>query len=121
MRKTIITMLLGLVTISTSAQNGEFVGGDISLLPDYENSKTKYLDGAGNEIPDLIPWLIKDCGWNTFRVRLFVNPKEPDPKNVSGVVQDLNYVTTLGKRIKEAGGRFMLDFHYSDSWADPSH
>ena len=121
MRKTIITMLLGLITISLSAQNGEFIGGDISLLPDYENSKTKYLDGAGNLIPDLIPWLIKDCGWNTFRVRLFVNPKEPDPKNVSGVVQDLNYVTTLGKRIKDAGGRFMLDFHYSDTWADPSH
>ena len=34
--------------------------------------------------------------------------------------QDLAYVTRLAKRIKGAGMKLMLDFHYSDSWADPA-
>ena len=34
------------------------------------------------------------------------------------VCQDLDYVKDLGKRIKDAGASFMLDFHYSDTWAD---
>lgn len=119
MRKKILSCLLLALSLTTWGQHGQYVGGDISLLPDYEASKTKYLDEKGNVIPDLIPWLVTECGWNTFRVRLFVNPKETGTDK-SGVVQDLAYVTSLGKRIKDAGARFMLDFHYSDSWADPS-
>ena len=51
-----------------------------------------------------------------MRVRLFVDPSEDTDKNVC---QDLDYVKALGKRIKDAGLYFMLDFHYSDTWADP--
>lgn len=103
---------------------GKYVGGDISLLPQYEKAGDVYLDGNGQSIPDLITWLIKECGWNTFRVRLFVNPngmandgKSADP----AVCQDLDYVTALGQRIKAAGAKFMLDFHYSDTWVDATH
>lgn len=106
-----------LFSLTINAQHGEYVGGDISLLPAYEKAGDVYLDGNGNAIPDLLKWLVSECGWNTFRVRLFVDPtKESDP----AVCQDLDYVKKLGKRIKEAGARFMLDFHYSDTWADPT-
>lgn len=100
------------------AQHGQYVGGDISMLPQYEAYSSGYLDGDGKKIPDLLTWFVNECGWNTFRVRLFVNPS--DPKH-EGVVQDLEYVKKLGKRIKDAGAQFCLDFHYSDTWADPSN
>ena len=118
MRILSMALCLLIATMSAKAQNGHYVGGDISMLPQYEKSETKYLDTEGNVIPDLITWLKTECGWNTFRVRLFVNPKE-EGTNITGVCQDIDYVTRLGKRIKDAGGKFLLDFHYSDSWADP--
>jgi arabinogalactan endo-1,4-beta-galactosidase len=56
---------------------------------------------------------------NAMRVRLFVDPSKYTGDDKVNICQDLNYVKTLGKRIKEAGFKFMLDFHYSDGWADP--
>jgi arabinogalactan endo-1,4-beta-galactosidase len=51
-----------------------------------------------------------------MRVRLFVDPSLDNDK---AVCQDLEYVKALGKRIKDQRMAFMLDFHYSDTWADP--
>lgn len=107
-----------LFALNSAAQHGQYVGGDISMLPQYETYSSGYLDGEGKKIPDLLTWFVNDCGWNTFRVRLFVNPS--DTKH-EGVVQNLEYVKKLGKRIKDAGAHFCLDFHYSDTWADPSN
>lgn len=123
MKQKIMTALLALVALCAKAQHGEFVGGDISLLPAYEQSKTTYLDKDGKAIADLITWLRNDCGWNTFRVRLFVNPqqKAADGKTDYAVCQNLDYVKALGKRIKDAGAKFMLDIHYSDTWVDAEH
>lgn len=115
--KKIFTLICLAFALNASAQHGLYVGGDISMLPEYEAKSSGYLDGNGNKIPDLLTWFVNDCGWNTFRVRLFVNPTDP---NHEGVVQDLDYVKALGKRIKDAGAKFCLDFHYSDTWADPT-
>ena len=93
----------------------KYVGGDISVLTKYEEQHATYLDQNGKSINDVLTFL-KDQGWNTMRVRLFVDPSKDTDKNVC---QNLEYVKTLGKRIKEAGLKFMLDFHYSDTWADP--
>ena len=87
------------------------------MLPKYEQHNSAYKDVNGRTISDLIQWLVSDCGWNTFRVRIFVNPVTSDPS----VCQDLAYVTALGQRIKAAGAYFMLDFHYSDTWVDATH
>ena len=96
-----------------------FVGGDISMLPQYEKHGNTYYDLEGNEI-EVLPYF-KELGMNCMRVRLFVDPgKASADDKGSGVIQDLDFVTQLGKRIKEAGLHFMLDFHYSDSWADPA-
>ena len=110
-------LLFGLA--STHAQ--KYVGGDISLLPTYEEHSAIYLDKDGNTITDVLAFL-KEQGMNTMRVRLFVDPSlASDEAKGQGVRQDLEYVKALGKRIKDAGLKFMLDFHYSDTWADPSH
>lgn len=123
MKKLLTIIATLLATLSVNAQYGEYVGGDISVLPLYEEHNSGYLDGSGQKIDDLITWFVQDCGWNTFRVRLFVNPQK---KNVKGetdscVCQDLDYVKKLGKRIKDAGAKFVVDLHYSDTWADPSY
>lgn len=104
--------------------SGRIVGGDISLLPQYEKYGSGYLDDKGKKIDDLITWLTTECGWNAFRVRLFVKPNRMsnDGKSVDpAVCQDLDYVKSLGKRIKDSGAKFMLDFHYSDTWVDALH
>ncbi len=99
-----------------------WVGGDISLLPSYEEANTPYNDADGNLIPDVVRYVHDSAHWNAARVRLFVNPVIINPENSKrqGEVQDLNYVKALGKRIKDAEMAFMLDFHYSDTWADPT-
>ena len=111
--------------------DGPVVGGDISMLTKYEahqlmalqryNIRTAhYYDINGQIINDVIPWL-KQQGWNAARVRLFVNPANASAEHKGqGVIQNLDTVKVLGARIKAAGMKFMLDFHYSDTWADPS-
>ncbi|MBR6490364.1 MAG: glycosyl hydrolase 53 family protein [Muribaculaceae bacterium] len=95
------------------------VGGDISMLTKYEEGGAIYKDKNGNTISDILPYF-KEQGWNAMRVRLFVNPENAtEAEKKEGVVQDLNYVKALGKRIKDAGYALVLDLHYSDSWADP--
>ena len=97
-----------------------FVGGDLSMLPQYEAKKATYYDMSGKKISDLLAYL-KEQGWNAVRVRLFVDPsKASDEDKGQGVCQDLAYVKAFGKRVKEMGMLLMLDFHYSDSWADPA-
>ena len=103
----------------TSAQAQKYVGGDISLLPTYEEHGANYMDKDGKAITDVLVFL-KEQGLNAMRVRLFVDPSlASDEAKAQGVRQDLDYVKALGKRIKDAGLQFMLDFHYSDTWADP--
>ena len=97
-----------------------FVGGDISLLPTYEEHGAKYKEANGADIADVLAYF-KAQGWNTMRVRLFVDPSKASAEaKGQGVRQDLDYVLALGKKIKEAGLLLMLDFHYSDTWADPA-
>ena len=125
MKKTITFLFCALACLAMQAQDAHqrYVGGDISALPLYEKYNSPYKDVNGNNISNLITFLTNDCGWNTFRVRIFVNPTKKDHSGTTNpsVCQDLAYVKTLGKRIKEAGAFFMLDFHYSDTWVAATH
>ena len=103
------------MTLAATAQ--KYVGGDLSVLLKYEEQKATYLDKDGKAIADVLAF-VKEQGWNTVRMRLFADPSKDTDKNVC---QDIEYVKSLGKRIKAAGLYFMLDFHYSDTWADPKH
>lgn len=101
-----------------------YVGGDISVLQSYEDKGVAYYDDKGTRIADVLKYMKSDAvGWNAQRVRLFVNPlrKDPDGNTDAQVCQDLEYVVRLCKRIKAEGFALLLDFHYSDTWADPSN
>jgi arabinogalactan endo-1,4-beta-galactosidase len=85
-----------------------YLGADISALATIEQRGGVYLDG--DQPGDAIAIFMKH-GWTCFRLRVWVDP--------TNGVNGLEYTTKLAKRIKAAGGTFMLDFHYSDWWADP--
>ena len=113
----VISLIMGMSQIS-SAQN-KLLGGDISLLPSYEERGTIYRDFDGEVVEPLS--FFKKMGWNAIRIRLFVEPEyAPKKHHEEGVCQDLDYALRLGKRVKNAGFRLLLDIHYSDYWADPS-
>jgi len=118
--KKLTTVILLLLTTLTVAAEEKYVGGDISLLPSYEASNAKYHTHDGTEISSVLTYLGSEK-WNAMRVRIFVDPDNAssDAKG-EGVKQDYDYILPLCKQIKEAGFKLMLDFHYSDTWADPS-
>ena len=112
MKKTILSIFLA---TAITAVGQKYVGGDISMLTKYEEAGVVYNDKNGNAVQPLT--FFKEQGLNAMRVRLFVDPSQDNDK---AVCQDLDYVKALGKRIKDTGMAFMLDFHYSDTWADPA-
>lgn len=87
------------------------IGGDISAVTRLEQAGAVYRQGAGTV--DAITAL-RTAGSNIFRLRLFV---APDGSEVQ--VNDLAYTIALAQRVKASGAALMLDFHYSDTWADP--
>lgn len=115
--KTLLFSIFAIAALSANAQT-KYAGGDLSMLTKYEDAKVAYYDINGSKIENgkLLEFLRDDAGFNIVRMRLFVNPT-----GATGVCQDLDYVKALGKKIKDAGMAFMLDFHYSDTWADPSN
>ena len=115
--KTRKLILVAMLMMASAVQAQKYVGGDISCLTDNESKKAQYLDFDGKACPALD--LFKQEKLNTMRVRLFVNPSDY-PNNDPNCCQTLDYVKALGKRIKDAGFKLMLDFHYSDTWADPA-
>lgn len=118
MKRMILTLLVCLqMALAANAQQ-LYLGGDISLLPTYEKAGTVYRDTDGKAMPPLE--LFRRHKWNAMRVRLFVDPQNaPQENRNEGVCQDLPYVIDLCRSIKQAGFAVMLDFHYSDTWADP--
>ncbi len=118
-------LLLGIIGASpaataapTTAPKDEFVvGADISSLPTLEKAGRVFrVNGEAN---DAIV-LFRSQGVNLFRVRVFVNPASGYPRT-GGATQSLEDVRVLARRIKASGAKFLLDFHYSDTWADPGH
>jgi arabinogalactan endo-1,4-beta-galactosidase len=64
---------------------------------------------------------LKAHGINSIRLRTFVDPKAADGYDTVEGSCDLAHTIAFGKQVKAAGMGFLLDFHYSDTWADPGH
>lgn len=105
--------MVGLVPLAHAVP---FMAGvDISALTVHEDHGAVYRDGGVVADANSI---FSDNGVNWFRLRLFVDPID-DPFDVA--VNDLSYTIDLARRAKSAGAKLLLDFHYSDTWADPGH
>ena len=94
----------------------KILGADISFLPELEARGIKFSDKGIEK--DAIE-ILKDHGFNYIRLRLFVDPANDSGYSPKKGFCDLQHTLEMAKRIKKAGMKFLLDFHYSDTWADP--
>ncbi len=94
------------------------VGADMSMLAYYESQGTKYRDAG--QVDDALR-ILKRRGFNCIRLRLFTSSAAQALANPYNYQNNLEYTVPLAVRVKNAGLQFALDFHYSDSWADPGH
>jgi len=62
---------------------------------------------------------MKAHGFNFVRLRTFVDPKASDGYDQTNGYDDIKHTVAFGKTIKAAGMGLLVDFHYSDNWADP--
>lgn len=105
--------------VSSSAQENKIPfpadfarGADISWVTEMEDDGIKFCNDSGEET-DLFR-LIKDCGMNSVRLRVWVNPE-----NQYGNYCNKADVIKKAKRAFELGMDIMIDFHYSDIFTDP--
>ncbi len=85
-------------------------GADMSFLKQAEERGKVFKDGT-NALPGL--QIFKNHGYNWIRLRIFVEPVSNNLPN------DLKYTLALAQDAKKLGYKFLLDFHYANSWADP--
>ena len=93
------------------------IGADISWVQQQEDQGVRFSDSGVEK--DILR-ILKDHGFNWIRLRIFNNPKAPKGYSAEGYC-DLEHTIQMARRIKAAGMKFLLDFHYSDTWADPGH
>ena len=84
-------------------------GADVSSVTDMESKGYKFYNKAGQE-RDLFA-LMKEIGFNAVRLRVWVDPE--------GGWSGRDDVVAKARRAQAQGLKVMIDFHYSDSWADP--
>lgn len=126
MKKVTVLFLLFALAIFTSCsttkdtpdtkpeEKGFAKGADVGWLPQMEATGYKFYDTDGS--PKDCLQLLKDRGINTIRLRVWVNPNND---KASGHCSPEETVV-MAVRAQKLGMRIMIDFHYSDSWADPS-
>jgi arabinogalactan endo-1,4-beta-galactosidase len=89
--------------------NTFYKGADVGWLTQMEASGIKFHNNNGVE-QDLLQ-ILKDKGMNSIRLRAWVHPTDGWNNTADVVVK--------AKRAKNLGMKIMIDFHYSDTWADP--
>jgi beta-galactosidase len=95
---------------------GKMLGADISFLPELEARGVKFYDkGVQKDALEIL----KDHGFNYIRLRIFNNPSTEKGYSPGKGFCDLEHTKQMAARIKKAGMKILLDFHYSDYWADP--
>ena len=93
-----------------TARDGWARGADVSWCTEMENDGGQFKDASGN-VKDLFQ-ILKDCGMTAVRLRVWVDPQ--------GGWCGKDDVVAKAKRAKDAGLDVMIDFHYSDFFADPA-
>ena len=108
--RTIISILLILLSTTAALPQELVTGTDFSWLTEQEAEGITFADSNGNS-RDCVQ-LLKENGINAARFRVWVNPADS--------WCNADDVTEKARRASREGMKIMIDFHYSDSWADPS-
>lgn len=91
-------------------------GMDISTLPEVESCGGRFYDQGQ---PGDAVQILKSYGMNLARLRLWNDPYSEEGIPYGAGTNDLPRTMQLARRLKQSGIGWMLDFHYSDFWADP--
>ena len=91
-------------------------GADVSHLSFFEERGIVYRN-AGQAFDALM--MLKQRGLNCARLRLFTSSAPQAQADPYNSINNLDYTLPLAVRVKQAGLKLLLDFHYSDTWADP--
>ena len=94
------------------------MGMDASCVPSLEASGVKYYDHNGNEKD--VYQILSENGVNYIRVRIWNDPYDKNGNGYGGGNCDLENAIEIGKRATQYGMRLLVNFHYSDFWADPA-
>lgn len=96
----------------------QFVKGvDVSMIKDLESrGASYYLNGEKEDVF----CILKKCGVDMIRLRIWLDPYDEDGTPYGGGMNDLHTTIKIAKRVKENHLAYLLDFHYSDFWADPA-
>jgi len=92
------------------------IGADISFLPQLEERGIKFSDKGVTK--DAIE-ILRDHGLNYVRLRIFNDPARDSGYSPKKGFCDLEHTKQMARRVKAAGMKLLLNFHYSDYWADP--
>ncbi len=109
---------IDLTTIEPGISEDFMYGVDVSTLIAQENSGVVYYDEDGQE-KELL-YILANNGVNMVRIRVWNDPYDENENGYGGGNCDLPNAIALGKRATDNGMSCMIDFHYSDFWADPS-
>jgi arabinogalactan endo-1,4-beta-galactosidase len=102
----------------TSVNDGEPIRGvDISSIISVESSGVVFYDEYGNE-QDIFKTLAEN-NVNYIRVRVWNNPYDSDGNSYGGGNCDVYTAAEIGRRAAQYGMKLLVDFQYSDFWADP--
>ncbi|WP_315906334.1 glycosyl hydrolase 53 family protein [Priestia koreensis] len=97
----------------------DFINGvDISSIVSLEQSGVKFYSNSGKK-QDIMKTL-RQSGVNYVRVRVWNNPYDTKGNGYGGGNSDLKKAIEIGKRATANGMKVLVDFHYSDFWADPA-
>lgn len=98
------------------ASSSFIMGGDVSMLHEVEQRGGKFYDNGVEK--DALE-ILSDHGMNAVRLRLWVDPYDSDGNPYGGGTNDLATTISLAQRAKALGMDVLLNFHFSDFWADP--
>ncbi|MBQ8258258.1 MAG: glycosyl hydrolase 53 family protein [Clostridia bacterium] len=97
----------------------EFIMGmDASCVPALEASGVKYYDFDGTQKD--VYQILSENGINYIRVRIWNDPFDSSGNGYGGGNCDIENAIAVGKRATEYGMKLLVNFHYSDFWADPA-
>lgn len=91
-------------------------GMDLSTLLELERLGAKYFDGGVER--DILD-IMKDYGVNAVRLRIWNDPWNASHESYGAGENDVPTTLAIAKRVSEKGFGVLLNFHYSDFWADP--
>ncbi len=91
-------------------------GMDVSTVIEEEACGARFFkDGKEDDLFNIL----KEYGTNSIRIRLWNDPYDENKNPYGAGTNDYEKVVLISRRAKEAGMSTLLDFHYSDFWADP--